>query len=69
MPDSVFVAYMRDRGYYGTYGDVRLRRDPGEWRGSLDVDRLSVIAECRPTGPVEGRVRGMRVLVPPCRLR
>jgi hypothetical protein len=68
IPDSVFVAYMREKGYYATYGDVRLRRDAGgEWRGSLDVPGLRVVTECTPTGLVEGgeQSRGVQVLFPP----
>lgn len=68
MSDSLFVAYMRDKGYYATYGDVRLRRDAGgEWRGSLVVDGLKVVAECTPTGPVTGgeKSRGMQVFFSP----
>ncbi len=68
MPDSLYVAYMRDRGYCATYGDVRLRRDPdGEWKGSVNVDGLSVLAECGPSGPVTGGAEsnGQQVLVPP----
>jgi len=68
MPDSLFVAYMRDKGYYATYGDVRLRRNPGgDWRGSLDVNGLRVVTECTPTGLVEGgeQSRGMQVFFPP----
>ncbi len=68
MPDSLFVLYMRGKGYYATYGDVRLRGDPGGgWRGSLAVDGLKVAAECTPTGPVEGgeQSRGMQVFFPP----
>jgi hypothetical protein len=68
IPDSLFVAYMRGKGYYSTYGDARLRGDPGgDWRGSLVVDGLKVVAECTPTGPVDGgdRSRGMQVFFPP----
>lgn len=68
MPDSLYVAYMLDRGYYATYGDVRLHRDPkGEWKGSVNVDGLSVLADCRPRGPVTGGAedKGRQVLVPP----
>jgi hypothetical protein len=59
---------MRDRGYYATYGNVRLHRDPdGDWKGSVNVDGLSVLTECRPSGPVTGGAEsnGQQVLIPP----
>ena len=68
MPDSLFAAYMRDKGFYATYGDVDLGRSRGgTWRGSLNVNGLRVVAKCTPTGPVEGgeKSRGMQVFFPP----
>jgi len=68
IPDKKFVAYMLKKGYYATYGDVRLHRDPeGKWLGSVKVDGLSVLAECRPSGPITGGAesKGQQVLVPP----
>ncbi len=68
IPDRKYVAYMRDKGYHATYGDVRLRRGPeGGWLGSVDVDGLRVAAACRPTGPTAGGAgsAGMQVIFPP----
>jgi hypothetical protein len=68
MPDSAYVAYMREKGHYATYADVRLRRDPeGGWRGTVNGDGLNVIAECVPTGPITGGAgsAGMQVFLPP----
>jgi hypothetical protein len=46
---------MSTKGHYATYGDVRLHRDPhGVWHGSIDVEGLSVVARCMPSGPVSG---------------
>jgi hypothetical protein len=68
MPDSLYVAEMRARGHYATYGDVKLHQDPdGKWWGSVDIDGLSVAAECTPTGPITGGAgsSGMQALFPP----
>lgn len=68
LPDSLYAADMRRNGYYAEYGDVRLRRARGgKWIGSLNIDGLSVAAECMPTGPVSGgpQSRGMQALFPP----
>ena len=68
VPDSAYVAYMRGKGHYATYGDVRLHRDSeGKWRGSIDVDSLSVVAECAPVGPISGGAgsAGMQIFIPP----
>ena len=71
MPDASYVEHMRERGYYSTYGDVRLCRDAdGTWKGSVNVDGLNVLAECRPSGPVTGGAGSFaqQVLVPPRRI-
>lgn len=68
LPDSLYAADMRRNGHYAEYGDVRLRRArDGKWIGSLNIDGLSVVAECTPTGPVSGgpQSRGMQALFPP----
>jgi hypothetical protein len=68
LPDSQYVAYMRDKGHYATYGDVTLRQDSsGKWWGSIGIDQLSVVAECTPTGPVTGGAgsSGMQTLFSP----
>ena len=55
MPDSAYAAYMRGKGHYATYGNVTLlQTSDSSWRGSVDVAGLTIVAECRPTGPVTG---------------
>jgi hypothetical protein len=68
IPDKAYVAYMQGKGYYASYGDVRLRRDPkGRWLGTVNVEGLSVAATCLPAGPVTGGPgsAGMQVIFPP----
>ncbi len=68
LPDSAYAAYMRARGHFADYGDVKLRRDStGHWRGSLRVPDLTVAVECTPTGPVSGGAgsAGTQALFPP----
>jgi len=68
VPDRSYVAYMLEKGHYGEYGDVRLRRGPaGEWSGSVSADGLRVVATCVPAGPVAGGAgsAGMQALFPP----
>ncbi len=67
MPDSLFVTYMREKGHYASYGDVHLyKNSDGKWLGTIEVDGLSVIAECIPTGDVEGfGSGGMQGFFPP----
>jgi hypothetical protein len=68
MPDSAYAAYMREKGHYATYADVRFLQDPeGKWLGTVDADGLSVDAECTPAGPITGGAgsAGMQVLFPP----
>lgn len=67
MPDSVFVTYMRKKGHYATYGDVRLTKESGgRWIGSIEVDGLNVECVCTPTDNYKGSgSRGMQVFFPP----
>jgi hypothetical protein len=68
MPDSAYVAYMRSKGHYATYGDVKLIQTAhGHWRGSVDAAGLSMVAECTPAGAVTGGVgsAGMQAFFPP----
>ena len=45
LPDRQYVAYMRDKGHYATFGDVKLRQDPsGKWRGSIGFGGLSGVS-------------------------
>lgn len=67
LPDRDYVAYMRSKGHYAAYGDVRLRKDPaGNWLGSIQVAGLSVSARCSPAGEIEGfGSAGMQIIFPP----
>jgi hypothetical protein len=67
MSDSVYVGYMRNKGHYANYADVRLHRNSdGKWIGLIDADGLSVLSECMPSSNVEGfGSRGMQVFFPP----
>lgn len=68
MPDRAYVAYMRGKGYYATYGDVKLLQKPdSSWWGSVDIEGLKIVAECLPTGPVAGGsgAAGTQAIFPP----
>ncbi len=67
LPDRSYVAYMRARRHYASYGDVRLRRDAnGAWRGSIKADGLDGVAVCSPAGRVDGSgSAGMQAIYPP----
>lgn len=68
MPDSAYVAYMREKGYSATYGEAKLLQDSdGSWRGTIKADGLEVTASCMPVGPVSGGTRsaGTQTLFPP----
>ncbi len=55
LPDRAYVSYMRQRGYYATYGDVSLSQAPGgRWLGSVKVKGLTLKADCLPQGPLTG---------------
>jgi hypothetical protein len=68
IPDSLYAVEMRAQEHYATYGDVRLHQDSGgKWWGSVDIDGLSVAAECTPIGFAVGGAgsRGMQAFFPP----
>lgn len=68
LPDHTYVEYMKHKGYYATYGKVKLsRQTDGKWRGFIEAKGLSVIAECIPAGPITGGAgsSGMQVFFPP----
>ena len=67
MPDSMFVAYMREKGHHASYGDVRLHKDSeGKWLGFVEVEGISVVCECTPANGEEGFGSvGMQVFFPP----
>jgi hypothetical protein len=68
VPDRAYVAYMRAKGHYATFGDVRLRESSdGNWMGSVDVEGLSIAAAATPAGPITGgsRSAGSQAFFPP----
>jgi hypothetical protein len=67
LPDREYVAYMRGKGHYAAYGDVRLRKDADDhWLGSIEVDGLSASARCSPGGENAGfGSAGMQMIFPP----
>ena len=67
LPDRNYVAYMRGKGHYASYGDVRLRKDAdGNWLGSIEVAGLSASAKCSPVGETAGSgSAGMQAIFPP----
>lgn len=68
LPDRTYVEYMKQKGYYASYGKVELAQTAdGKWRGLIEAKGLSVSAECIPTGPITGGVgsAGMQVFFPP----
>lgn len=68
LPDSAYAAWMREKGYHATPGDVRLgSRAHGRWSGSVTVNGLRVMADCAPVGPVSGGAAssGAQAFFPP----
>ena len=68
IPDSAYAVYMCRKGFYATYGGVRLYRDSEErWHGSIQAGKFHTVAVCRPSGPVIGgpESRGEQALFPP----
>jgi hypothetical protein len=67
MPDSNYVSYMRYKGYYAAYGDVRLQKNSlGEWIGSIVVDGLHVECKCLPGQNIESTGSNtVQVIYPP----
>jgi hypothetical protein len=67
LPDRDYCRFMRERGHYASYGDVRLRRNrSGEWAGEVRTDRLQASGACLPTGaPGSSSGGGMQVFFPP----
>jgi hypothetical protein len=67
MPDSLFVAYMLEKGHYASYGNVSLQENPaGRWSGSIEVDGLCVVCNCTRVRNVErAGSAGMQVFFPP----
>lgn len=67
LPDRDYVAYMRGKGHYAGYGNVKLSRDAnGDWLGSIEAKGLSVAAMCSPAGEIDrSGSAGMQMIFPP----
>jgi hypothetical protein len=67
LPDREYVAYMRGKGHYAAYGDVRLRKDADDhWLGSIEAKGLGVAAMCSPAGEIDrSGSAGMQMIFPP----
>jgi hypothetical protein len=67
MSDSSYVAYMREKGHYATFGDVHLRKNAsGKWSGSINVQGLSASCNCTPSSDVTSSgSSAMQVFFPP----
>ena len=67
LPDRGYVAYMRGKGHYAGYGNVKLSRDAnGDWLGSIEAKGLSVAAMCSPAGEIDrSGSAGMQMIFPP----
>jgi hypothetical protein len=67
MPDTSYVSYMREKGHYASFGDVRLHRNAaGKWSGSINVEGLSASCNCTPARDVASSgSSGMQVFFPP----
>jgi hypothetical protein len=67
LPDSIYVSYMRSKGHYASYGDVRLqKKSNGEWEGSIDVEGLHVSCICMPDNNITGSgSNAIQIIYPP----
>lgn len=67
LPDSMFVSYMRNKGHYSSFGDVRLKKESdGEWTGSIDADGLQVNCKCMPENNVASiGSKAVQIIYPP----
>jgi hypothetical protein len=67
LPNRDYVAYMRSKGHYAAYGNVRLRMDAeGNWLGSIEADGLSLTAHCSPGDEIAGfGSASMQAIFPP----
>jgi len=67
LPDAMYVSYMRSKGHYASYGDVRLqKKSDGTWTGSIDTDELHVSCVCKPdSNSISSGSNAMQVIYPP----
>jgi hypothetical protein len=67
LPDSMYVSYMRSKGHYASFGDVRLqKKSDGEWIGSIDADGLHVSCSCIPNRNIESSgSSAIQIIYPP----
>jgi hypothetical protein len=67
LPDSIYVSYMRSKGHFASYGDVRLqKKSTGEWVGSIDVEGLHVSCSCMPNNNITSSgSNAIQIIYPP----
>ena len=67
LPDRDYVAYMRGKGHYAAYGDVRLQRDADDhWLGSIEAEGLGATVTFSPAGEIDrSGSTGMQMIFPP----
>ena len=67
IPDSAYVTFMHQRGYYSTHADVRLARRGDGWEGSIDTPDFAIRVACTPGTSESGgpNSSGAQVLIPP----
>jgi hypothetical protein len=67
MADSAFATFMRRRGIYASYADVRMWQRGDRWEGAIVGDDFTIRVACTPSGSESGGrdSRATQVLVPP----
>jgi hypothetical protein len=67
LPDKEYVGYMRGKGHYAGYGDVRLREEKdGSWLGSIEAEGLGATVTFSPAGEIDrSGSAGMQAIFPP----
>jgi hypothetical protein len=67
IPDTAYVEFMHQRGYYSTYADVRLTRQNSRWGGAITGDDFAIRVACTPGISESGgpSSSGSQVLIPP----
>ena len=65
--DTLYVSYMRSKGHYASYGDVRLQeKSNGEWNGSIDAEGLHVSCNCKPNNNINSSgSNAIQIIYPP----
>lgn len=67
MADSAFAVFMRQRGFYASYADVRMSHLEDRWEGSIAGADFAIRVVCTPSGSESGgpNSRATQLLVPP----